>query len=150
MLLRNEALIKNINGLFYEEHGFRNDLSLNQLIQILKSKGSGFNLTVGLTLMPVKNITKHKFILPSKWIIGVLSVKNKSTLFLPLTPEIGIIYTNDEEFVLQAKSAKIMYLQDEILADWFNNSLIGSEIVSSDNGYIIGGEEEILSVIKRR
>lgn len=149
MLIRNEKIVENVNNLFFEDYGFREDSSLNDVIHAIGKIGK-FYLTSGLTFMPVRNISNHFFIIPSNWVIGFLSVKDEDTMFLPLTPEIGVIFTNDKEFVTQARNAKVMYIQDDILADWFNNSLISSELVSSKNGYIFGREEDIKSVIDKR
>ncbi len=127
----------NLSNLFEDFHSKWIDLD-----------GEHLDLFHDLVFMPVHNETNIDFVINSEHCIGVVNAKKGvRILFLPLTPKYGFILTNEEEFVRNALELNTMILQDEVLVDWFNKSML---YISSDDGYIIGEIESIKRILSKK
>ncbi|QVK20135.1 hypothetical protein KHQ82_07320 [Mycoplasmatota bacterium] len=151
LTLRNNYIVDDLNNMYKEDFGIQGELTLPRLLEFYNNNPKESNITQGLTFMPVKNESSHQFILSPSYMMGVVVHKSEGTvLFLPLTPVLGIIFTNVPEFVKQALDAKIMYIESDSLADWLNNSMVSSEMLRGSYKCIIGCKKSIQSVLGKR
>ncbi len=153
LMLRTKQMSQLIFERLLDDGRVKIGYNLSDLMEDFHSKwvdsdGEHLDLFQDLVFMPVHNETDLDFIINTEHCIGIVNAKKGiRILFLPLTPQHGFILTNEDEFVKNALQLNTMILQDEVLVDWFNKSML---YISSNTGYIIGGKTSIERVLPKR